>query len=254
MKYYSIFLIALLFFSCKKSNYDKYAAGSEKRMTVTEHNVIIEGIHSDGLNSATTLIDLDGDNEVDLKFISNRDSLVLGIGTEFWDVILEIVNPLYDVLEIPNSGDNYYTETPYKPYWGAGFGRSNRTLTTGCQTDGLLLTEASANSPKTLSEHVGFQPDELDWKSNDFGSLELASSGYEFTVCHFNEEEDSLFCDIIVIEPTCYPIPTDEKTYLLFRKLETNDCYSIGWIEVLLTDENKLEIKRSAISNKPLKF
>lgn len=253
MKYYIPFLIALVFISCKKSRYDKYAAGSDKRMTVTEHNFKIQGFNTDGLNRDVALVDLNGDGKVDIEFVSNRDSIYLGEGSEVWGITLEIINPLIEFVEIQNSGDKYYTETSYISSGDPGYPTSDRTKTMGCQQEGGELIADSGNSPKTLSENDIIQPEQYDWSANQYGYLELGTSGYTYTECVFNEAYDSVFCDITIIEPTCYPIPTDEKTYLVFRKLDNNGCYSIGWIEVLLTDENRLEIRRSAISNKSLK-
>lgn len=222
-------------------------------MTVLTHDIMIEGINLEGLEADIANIDLDCDDVADLKLTSTRDSIDSGTGIEVWGVFLETTNPLFSVLEISNSGDNYYTETPY---WlnGVGFPRLERRLTTGCQREGAMFSGIEANNPKTYSEGDAFQPKQVDWSTNGYGYLELATSGSEYMECRFTDDSDSLICDITITEPTCFPIPTDETTYLIFRKFETTECYSIGWIEILLMDENKLEIKRSAISNKPLEF
>lgn len=224
-------------------------------MTVTTHDVTIEGINEeDWLKVDEVEIDLDNDNLIDINFRSERDSVDSGTGFEFWNVILEVPNPFVEILEIKNSGDEYYLETPYYQNWEGSFPRRERRLITGCQDEDYTFIGAGANNPMTFMEGEEFNPNELVWGENSLGYLELASSGHEFMECEFNETFDSLTCDITILEPTCYPIPTGEKTYLLFRKYEDENCFSIGWIEVLLTDQNKLEIKRSAISNKQLEF
>jgi hypothetical protein len=253
MKYYLQLLIVFVFIGCKKSRYDKYAIGSEKKMTVTQHDATIQGVFGFGTAIDHLELDLDEDGTKDVVFVSVVDSLDSGTGVEIWNVYMDIYNPDFEVLEMLNSGEQYYAESPYQYPTDGGF-MWNRTLRTGCETEDGVSASFRSNSPRTFSESDLIQPEEYDWTAQSYtGYLELSHSGYEYQECVFPDTSDNLYCDIVIQEPTCYPVPTDEKTFLLFRKADINGYY-LGWIEVMLTDNNKLSIVKSAISDKPLDF
>lgn len=253
MKYLimSIALIGLV--ACKKSNFKKYVFGSEKKMVVTEHNVTIEGIGSNLDNRYDRYdLDLDGITGTDLTFVSFNDSIEDGSGSDYWGVFGNVKNENIQVLQLLNSGDQYYYATPYSaPDFGPPYLKSVKR--TSCDPALGDYVGAGANYPITFNECDPMERESYNWSDLYEVAIDLVNSGYDYTECFFNESEDSLLCDNYVKDPSCQAVPFDQKFYLAFRKLD-KDCYYLGWIELFLTDKNKLTIYRTAISEKPLEF
>ncbi len=215
-------------------------------MTVTTHDFSIK---SDTINPAQTYgADLDEDGIKDLTFIS-RYWDVLGSNDDAWSVEVSIDNEQVQILEIAGSGVRYSHEGFVS---NTGPGPWYYEVTTyNCNSDGGVYYKNELNNPQAFLECDPINLDELNW-GNLSSELMLANSGSHFRK-HFFDDDENLSARDTVIAPTCNPIPSDIKTYLTFRKLE-GDCYYIGWVELILTEGNKLEIKRSAISNKPLEI
>jgi hypothetical protein len=249
MKYYYSILFLAVLVSCKKTYSDIFLVGTTKQMVVTDHNITIQGVNEHGLKEVSANINLDGGALTELKFTSYRDYLNPSSVNEIFGVRLEVTHDDFQVFEVANSAARYRGETAYSLDPSAITPTLRRTTTIGCAAQGRTRTSDGSPNVKSFFDGDKINLEDLNWNNQGIFPVELAWSGYTNENCSFNDTDDTSFCSVYVNEPSCYALPSDVITYLLFRKRETKG-YSLGWVELRLTDNNKLEILRSALSTK----
>lgn len=249
MKYYYSILFLAVLVSCKKTYSDNFLVGTTKQMVVTDHNITIQGVNEPGLKEVSANINLDGGALTELKFTSYGDNLNPSSVNEIFGVRLEVTHDDFQVLEVANSAARYRGETAYSLDPSAITPTLRRTTTIGCAAEGRTRTSDGSPNVKSFFDGDKINLEDLNWNNQGIFPVELAWSGYTNENCSFNDTDDTSFCSVYVNEPSCYALPSDVITYLLFRKRETKG-YSLGWVELRLTDNNKLEILRSALSTK----
>ncbi len=249
MKYYYSILFLAVLVSCKKTNSDNFLIGTTKQMVVTDHNITIQGVNEPGLKEVSAYINLDSGALTELKFTSYRDNLNPSSVNEIFGVRLEVLQEDFQVLEVVNSAARYRGETAYSFDPFAVTPTYSRTSYIGCMAEGRNRTHDQSPNAQSFIEGEKVSLENLYWNNQGIYPVELAWSGYTNESCYSNDTEDTLYCSVYVNEPLCHAISSDVITYLLFRKRETKG-YSLGWVELRLTDDNKLEILRSAMSIK----
>lgn len=253
MKYFYTIAFAALLISCKKSYSDNFTIGATKQMIVSDHNITIQAFNEPGLEKVSAYIKLDEGAISDLKFTSYRYSEASTGFNEVWGVRLEVLQDDFQVLEVANSAARYRGETAYSLDPSAMTPTFRRTTTIGCAAEGRTRTSDGSPNVESFFDGDRISLEDLNWNNQGIFPVELAWSGYTNENCYFNDTEDTSFCSAYVNEPSCYALPSDVITYLLFRRRETKG-YSLGWVEVRLTEGNKLEILRSALSTKTYSY
>lgn len=252
MKYLSIMVLVVLAIGCKKSKFKKYTVGSEHNMVVTQRDIVLEAPKtSDGIE--TSSIDLDDDGELDLAFNIDRiDSEDIDWQYQI-DFTMERLNSNTEIVENKNSNILYASVGEFLDE--SGFGPPKFIQTTRISRDASSYDYQITRSNTPVSFDV---ISELDYDAQEWGNagdhLSLALTNTTEDVYAFNETGDALYGYRKIVEADCNGLQVDQRTYFVYRIIIDDDCYKVGWIELLRTADYKLHITRTAISEKGIKL
>ena len=244
MKYLALLTLLSLFVSCKKEDTYKYQFGHFDNVEITVQNKTVKATYED-YSEEYMGIDVDNDSTEDFRFYSEFDSINYPYGNTFWETEIRILDSTFSIYEIPESGAWYETLGPKVfDYYGT-YPRQTRALTYGCSAMTGSYKHNSANNPYFFSVNSPVMFDTYSW-GNYIPLLTLSNSGYYSEQYDFNITGDSLLGVAITSEPSCYGVPADEIIYLAYRKSVT-DGYYLGWIEMKITEDNRITVFRTAI-------
>lgn len=238
-----------LFFSCKKNPLITPKAGNDIMMEITTVNKTVEGFLEDGEEGKSLLLDLDGDNVVDVDFVSQQLPLS---GSKYYSVrMLRELNEQIDFTIVDESDELWRGEgiTGRTDPLGwiiwvdtVGYSCNNRT--------GAILEETTPFARNFPAN------EKIDYKNYNWGDAEneriLTKSSYIYQYGEFADDGTIEYKETHYLGG-CHDVPTNEVVYLIFR-IGSGDTYKVGWIEVDLTGENKIAILRTAISKKEYTF
>lgn len=253
MRHLSIITLLILFIStaCKKDKVEEtFSFGSQESIPM-EVNVLNKSIQAicvtDDYASLSTDLDINDDNEADLKFYSQIDSIPNPEGDVRWVLSFKILNENLIIEEVENSHIVYeHLSAPSYDYYGA-YPRETRTLSYSCLEEFGAYETNSLAYPQPYINGSKFNYESINW-TNRLNELYLIKSGYIEEQTNFNMAGDSIITVVVNENPSCFQMPVGNPFYLAF-KLNAGSSYKIGWLKMKIpTFLNELEIKEVAIS------
>lgn len=259
---YVLGLISFITFSCQKEKDELLVVGSTKNLIVTSLNLSVKGDNLSGLSEEKILIDLDLDldGQMDIEFISIKDSLAPQLCGQYTEEEMEsfnieeekgimfsnqikMINNSFRLAFEPSSNFLYTQKSPSYDIDGPN-GKIEVTETFYMTCKPTEEAEALAVPHTVLSFKYG----EVIHGSQKFvfeDDLYMRSNRYSSTLFYDDPYSEQRVGNKINFEYGCYQVPTNEKRYLVFKNLDR-----WGWISFEITQENRITIFETAISQK----
>lgn len=257
---YVLSLISFIAFSCHKEKDELLVVGSTKNLIITSHNLSVKGDNLSCLSKEKILIDLDLDGQMDIEFISIKDSLAPQLCGQYTEEEMEsfnieeekgimfsnqikMINNNFRLAFEASSNVRYTRQSPFYEIDGPN-GKIEVTETFYMTCKPSEEAEALAVPHTVLSFKYG----EIIHGTQKFvfeDHLNMRCNSYSSTLFYDDPNIEKRLGNKVNFENDCYQVPTNEKRYLVFKNLDR-----WGWISFEITEENRITIFETAISEK----
>lgn len=256
MRYLALFIAVVTLIGCKKDDdidHLEMIVGDSVGMMTKQQDTIVQAPQiwngQPVYPWVYCAIDVDQDGLNDIRFTSHTDTTWTLAGTQnvTYYVSCNSLKEQFQIAAIPYSGLQYLVESDSQDYYGT-FPRTIYRKFWYCEEVAGSVVPPSIpyyqNTALAFSEgdHIF---ENLFWFEHYSKELVLYRNAHEDMWCEFSGGGDSLICYDDIIPEQCRSIPFDKSFYLVFKK-NTNPV-KYGWIEMKISDTNKLEIFRSGI-------
>jgi hypothetical protein len=247
-KIYFIVLVLVLFVSCKKDNQEiintkEIGLGDYSGMIVSYYDTLIAGGYHD---KRTFKMDLNNDSIDDILFISDN------IGSlRFGAILTSEIACLHSNVALLGYEKN--DTTFLNLVTSVVDTTANNELVVNKQYKYSCLKTSSEDSISEIKRNIFWLipkvKDENLFSSELFktDSVELFADFVTYTE-GARVGADTIICSEYTYFESCENFPQDEIRYVGF-KIKTNEIEKLGWIKLLLFDDNKILILESAIQN-----
>lgn len=236
--------LSLLFLGCRKDpNENQLLKINDDDLLITEVNESIHGIDS----IASIYLDLDGDTQYDISFnsiASPADSM----STAHYKINGYIHNNHFSLAKIPDTHLAYRkTNIEYD---------HNGTLPVKRTINSYFCDSISGAEPISYGFPVDYVPavfrkgqvvsDNLDW-SVPYSFFYLKRTAFESEFYNYFLNPDTVLYTKSIFPDNCFQIVEDEKFYIVLEKKD-GSILDYCWIELKISENNKLNIYRHAIT------
>ncbi|NOQ76013.1 MAG: hypothetical protein GQ574_28660 [Crocinitomix sp.] len=252
MKKITLLLLAvpLLFFACKKNKDVVLIIGETEGYEITNHSLSAQGF-DDGptYNGEFVDIDLNNDGAADIRFLSFQDSVNSPeLAANYW-IDGKVLNSQFTVLENPGSDEEYELFTTEYDYFGT-YPRKTAVVKSYCENvEGGVYNNDNLRTAKIFKQLDKVNKDEVfEAKYNlSAQSFEIYEEHVQESYWEFNADNDSLIGRHNIPMNTCRSAPYDEDFFIAF-KYDSDAEVRYGWIQLIVTENNKIIVNFSGIS------
>lgn len=254
-KLYQIYRLIILFIliGCNKEETPEnviFKFGDEEGAVINHIDIFLQAPKTGGYNQHQYNLDVDQDGTYDFHFYSVSDT----IDFPFCQVVNSVYGSCYDsgfeIVEVQNSGAIYETITETDDYYGTYPRKTFKHEFSCTNTSGSVINQnnyASYNVPVAFKSGDYLTDEGILYFTDDpyfrltYNPIEEAS--FDFTI-----GGDSIVWHHYIYPEMCRSINHNEIFYLGFKKSH-GTLVNYGWIEMKLSDGNRLDIYRTAIYN-----
>lgn len=255
MKNYLPILVLFLSLSCRKDPvvYDGFTAGSKENVTWITHDSVAQAKTTTwSVVQDNMYLDLDADGINDLLFTSHISLLTRPFDIEepyVYRVDVKVVNDIFSLAHKSEGTETYehYSEPVYD--YDGTWPRKTTTVTNSCDSLPGSKVVWSAPTVNYLVRHYPIDEDLL-WV-NYISPIMINRSKFQTLSYEGNEGPgggDSLIGFHQIYDKYCQSMPLNMIYYIPFKK-NIGTKYKYGWIQLDITDNNRIAIFESAIQN-----
>jgi hypothetical protein len=251
MKKVAFIGVLLMLFACKKKDEDVILIiGETADYEITSHNLFAQGF-DDGptFNGEYVDIDLDNNGSADMRFLSYEDSVNYPeLAANYW-IDAKVLDDKFTFLEKPGTDDEYELSTTVEDYYGT-YPRKTTVIESYCElVEGAVYNNSNLRKSKIFKLLDKVSIDEVFEAKYDLSSqsFNVYKESVEEAYWEFTIDSDSLFGQHFKPMSLCEGAPFNELFYIAF-KYDAGGTVKYGWVELIVTNNNKITVKRSGIS------
>jgi hypothetical protein len=245
MKSLTLLAVSLIFFACNKDKDVILFIGETEGYETKNHNVHAQGF-DDGptYNGESVKIDIDNNGTDDMCFWSFQDSVASPeLSAHYW---IEgcVLDSKFTVLENPGTDNEYEVFSTEIDYFGT-YPRRTVVVKSYC----AVYNNSNYRKAKIFTQDDKVNIDEVFEAKYEFSgqTFDIYEDHVEESYWEFNADEDSLIGRHNIPVTTCAGAPYNEDFFIAF-KYESGTDVKYGWIQLIVTNYNKITVNFSGIS------